>query len=86
VREDELDPQDLLRLWRGELDHAYGEGAVISTLAAVLRLLSKGEERPVDEWVEQARRLWQARDQSAFCLRSDQFTRVCFGCILNSSD
>jgi hypothetical protein len=48
------------------LDHAYGEGAVISTLAAVLRLLSKGEERPVDEWVEQARRLWQARDQSAF--------------------
>ena len=66
VREDELCPQDLLRLWRGELDHAYGEGAVISTLAAVLRLLSKGEERPVGEWVEQARSLWQARDQSAF--------------------
>ncbi|GAA0784719.1 glycosyl transferase family protein [Marinobacterium sediminicola] len=66
VREDDLDPLDLLRLWRGEIGHEYGEGAVISTLAGVLRLLSKGEHKPVGEWVEQANALWGQRDKQAF--------------------
>ncbi len=66
VREDRLDPEDLLRLWRGEIKHEYGEGAVISTLAGVLRLLSKGEQRSVDEWMTRAQALWLARDKQAF--------------------
>ncbi len=66
VREDRLDPQDLLRLWRGEVRHDYGEGAVISTLAGVLRLLSKGEQRPVGEWTKQASELWQGRNKQVF--------------------
>lgn len=66
LREDALDPQDLLRVWRGERGHAYGEAAVISTLAAVLRLLSKGEVQPVEHWLAQAEALWQARDRHAY--------------------
>ncbi|MBR9827372.1 MAG: glycosyl transferase family protein [Oceanospirillales bacterium] len=66
VREDALDPADMLRLWRGDVEHAYGEGAVISTLAAVLRLLAKGEERPAQEWMQTARHLWEQRNKQAF--------------------
>ncbi|GAA0686693.1 glycosyl transferase family protein [Marinobacterium maritimum] len=66
VREDELDPQDLVRFWRGEISHEYGEGAVVSTLAGVLRLLSKGEQKPMQEWVQQAFKLWQGRNKQAF--------------------
>lgn len=66
VREDVLDPKDLLGLWRGEIKHSYGEGAVISTLAAVLRLLSKGGKRSPERWFEAARSEWEARDRKAF--------------------
>lgn len=66
VREDRLDPLDLLRLWRGEIEHDYGEGAVISTLAAVLRLLSRGDRLPVSDWVKHARDMWERRDKQAF--------------------
>jgi len=66
VKDERLDPQDLLGLWRGELDHPYGEGAVISTLAMVLRLLEP--ERPIDteRLLEQARERWARRDRRRF--------------------
>ncbi|WP_417532708.1 glycosyl transferase family protein [Marinobacterium stanieri] len=66
VREDELDTEDLLRFWRGELVHEYGEGAVISTLAGALRLVSKGQQKSAAEWVEDARQCWQKRDLTRF--------------------
>jgi len=66
VREDELEPSDLLALWRGELAHEYGEGAVISTLAGALRLLSKGEQQSQAYWLEQAWACWNARDTKRF--------------------
>ncbi|MBP0048619.1 glycosyl transferase family protein [Marinobacterium sp. AK62] len=63
VREEQLGPADLRRFWRGEIDHAYGEGAVISTLAAALRLLSQEDHaRSTTEWIDQARECWNARD------------------------
>ncbi|MFC6672400.1 glycosyl transferase family protein [Marinobacterium aestuariivivens] len=64
VRDEVLDPADLLRLWRGEIGHEYGEGAVINTLAAILKLL--GRAPAAGEAVEQARRLWEARDRKAY--------------------
>jgi len=66
VKDERLDPVDLLRLWRGEINHDYGEGAVISTLALVLRLLSRGEQRPQAHWLEQARNAWNQRDRQAY--------------------
>ncbi|MBV0932190.1 glycosyl transferase family protein [Marinobacterium weihaiense] len=66
VREDVLDPQDLLRVWRGELEHDYGEAAVISTLAGVLCLLSTDRQQAPATWFEEARVLWQARARDAF--------------------
>ncbi len=66
VRDEQLDPEDLLRLWRGEISHAYGEGAVISTLAVILRLLSQGVMQSQAHWLEMARSAWQQRDRSAY--------------------
>ncbi|MBA4501999.1 glycosyl transferase family protein [Marinobacterium marinum] len=66
LRDEVLDPADLLKVWRGEIRHDYGEAAVISTLAGVLRLLAKGEVELPQVWVERARALWQARDKSAY--------------------
>lgn len=66
VREDDLDTADLLKMWRGELVHEYGEGALLSTLAGALRLLSKGENHPADYWFAKARECWERRDISRF--------------------
>src|SRR5690554_1371062 len=66
VKDEQLNPGDLLQLWRGKIEHGYGEAAVISTLALVLRLLSKGEEQLQQHWLEQARMAWQARDRAAY--------------------
>ncbi|MBN1007169.1 glycosyl transferase family protein [Amphritea pacifica] len=60
----ELDTQDLLRLWRGEIDHEYGQGAVISTLALALKLLNKADEP--DTCFRMAETMWQGRDRQAF--------------------
>nr|WP_067294928.1 glycosyl transferase family protein [Marinobacterium profundum] len=64
VRDESLQPRELLQLWRGELEHEYGEGAVINTLAAVLKLLGRASE-PEDA-VRQARDLWCARTKDAY--------------------
>jgi anthranilate phosphoribosyltransferase len=64
VRDETLQPAELLGLWRGELAHEYGEGAVINTLAAVLRLLGRADVP--DEAVQQARVLWSARNKDAY--------------------
>ncbi|WP_432695407.1 glycosyl transferase family protein [Marinobacterium sp. YM272] len=66
VKDESLDPEDLLRLWRGELEHPYGEGAVISTLAMVLRLLKPSEPEDQPRLLEEARRLWSQRDRQRF--------------------
>ncbi len=64
VRDETLQPAELLQLWRGELEHEYGEGAVINTLAAVLRLLGRADAP--DEAVRQARALWSVRNKDAY--------------------
>ncbi|MBS99794.1 MAG: glycosyl transferase [Oceanospirillaceae bacterium] len=66
VKDDQLDPQDLLKVWRGTLEHPYGEGAVISTLAMVLRLLNPMQAAEPAELVNRARTLWEGRDRSRF--------------------
>lgn len=64
VKEESIEPQTLLNVWRGDEAHEYGEKAIISTMAVVLRLL--GEEGDVAALLAQAAELWQGRKVSMF--------------------
>jgi len=64
VKDLELEVGKLPQLWRGEIAHAYGEGALISTLAATLILL--GVSADFDSAQLKARQMWQKRDKSRF--------------------
>ncbi len=64
VRPDSMDPRDLLRVWRGELNQPYAEAAVCETLAVCLSLLQRADS--VDSARELAQALWQQRDKSRY--------------------
>ncbi len=64
VKEESLEPNDLVKLWRGQIDHPYGEAAVEETVAVCLQLM--GRAASVDEARQQAAALWQGRDKSLF--------------------
>lgn len=60
VKPASLDPQHLLAVWHGAED-AYGELAVIATMALALR----GLGQPRETALEQARQYWDARNSSS---------------------
>ncbi len=60
VKPAQLDPQHLLAVWRGAKD-AYGELAVVATMALALR----GLGQPREAAFEQARQYWEQRNPSA---------------------
>ncbi|MFW1678222.1 glycosyl transferase family protein [Pontibacter sp. JAM-7] len=64
VKEAELDPAMLQQVWQGTASHPYGEAAVISTLALILRLLGKSGDQ--EALLQQAEQLWQQRDIQRF--------------------
>ncbi|HSG02339.1 MAG TPA: glycosyl transferase family protein [Marinobacterium sp.] len=66
VKSSELNIEDLKQLWAGEIEHPYGEGAILSTLAIVLRLLPGNAKLSSDELLNQARERWDARNRSRF--------------------
>lgn len=66
VKSDELSLEDLRELWAGRLEHPYGEGAVIATLAVVLRLLPGNAALNESELTTQARERWAARNRQRF--------------------
>ena len=53
-----LDTDVLLAVWQGKAEHAYGEAAVIQTLAMALMAL---ENLTLDEAFETAKSLWLQR-------------------------
>jgi anthranilate phosphoribosyltransferase len=61
TQEQQLDPQRLQLLWRDEQQDAYGEAAVISTLASCLVLLGKAKEQP--DATQLATNWWQSRNR-----------------------
>lgn len=63
VKQD-LNTADLLSLWRGEIEHEYGTGAVISTLAVVLKLLNRADNS-VDCFAL-AEQIWLGRDRQKY--------------------
>jgi anthranilate phosphoribosyltransferase len=63
-REENLDPAQLLQMWRGDLDLSVPELAIIGTVAFALKQLDPG--LTIDTAEEQAREIWQSRDKSRF--------------------
>ncbi len=64
VKESELEGRDLLRFWRGEIEHQYGEAAVVQTIAVCLKLMGRSSD--VDSAIKTAQGLWAARDKSIY--------------------
>jgi len=62
--DEEMDLSDLLSLWSGELDHEYGEAAVVGTLAIALKAI--GHVDSIEAAEETARGMWTDRDKSRF--------------------
>ena len=61
VRQERLNLNHFRQVWEGEVEDAYGELAVIGTLALVLRALDL--EASSDSAHEQAARWWRERHQ-----------------------
>ena len=60
VKPAQLDPQQLLAVWRGTSEDAYGELAVVATMALALR----GLGQPREAAFAQARHYWAQRNPS----------------------
>lgn len=60
VKPAQLDPQHLLAVWRGAAEDAYGELAVVATMALALRGLGQSRESAFI----QARQYWEQRNLS----------------------
>ncbi len=61
VKPERLEPSHLLAVWNGEAEDAYGELAVISTMALALRGLGASREAAFED----AKRRWATRHTSA---------------------
>lgn len=64
VKEDPLVPELIAELWQGQARHEYGELAITSTLALVLRLL--GDEGTQGDLLVRAQEMWQTRNIGMF--------------------
>ncbi len=64
IKPDNLDPQHLLQLWRGELDNEYATASVIGTAAIALKLLGKADKQ--SDAYDLATKYWQNRNISAY--------------------
>ncbi|HCJ30078.1 MAG TPA: glycosyl transferase family protein [Pseudomonas sp.] len=60
VKPAQLDPQQLVAVWRGTAEDAYGELAVVATMALALR----GFGQPRDAAFAQAQQYWEQRNLS----------------------
>ncbi len=63
-REEDLDPEKIVRMWQGKLDLAVPELAIIGTLAFALK--QADDALSLKEAEERARSIWQSRDKQRF--------------------
>lgn len=68
MKEKSLVPEHLLSVWQGELDHEFGEAAVIATAAIALKLLGKAATQAEAETL--ATEMWAARNRNTYPLSS----------------
>ena len=59
IKDEFLEPQRLLALWRAEIEDEYAESAVIGTVAIALKLMEKVES--INDAHEMARGMWMNR-------------------------
>ena len=64
TRPDNLDPSDLLAIWKGEKNCEYGEHAVTETLAVCLVLMRKADS--IETARERSLTLWQQRNRERY--------------------
>lgn len=64
VKEEVMQPERLVELWRGEVQDEYAEGAVYGTAAIALRLLGQAESAA--EALKMAQDMWQARQKQKY--------------------
>ncbi|MEH6625363.1 MAG: glycosyl transferase family protein [Motiliproteus sp.] len=64
VKDTEKDSRDLLRIWRGDIEHQYGEAAVVQTIAVCLKLMGRADD--TEAAIKMAQGLWASRDKSAY--------------------
>ena len=64
VKPAELSFEDMLAVWRGELEHEYGEAAIISTAAFAMKAIDTTLTQ--QEALSQAETAWADRDKSRF--------------------
>ena len=63
-RSEQLEPERIAELWRGELDLPVVEASIIGTAAIALKITSKGDSTQECESLAQA--MWQDRTKSRF--------------------
>ncbi len=64
VKSENLDPQQLALLWRGEFEDEFAQASVIGTAAVALKLLGKAENKEAAH--ELAARFWVNRNKQKF--------------------
>ena len=64
VKDEELNPQRLGQLWRGQIDDEYANAAVIGTLAITLKMMGKAANQPDAETL--AAQLWNDRAKDKY--------------------
>ncbi len=62
VRSDDLDIEDLKRLWRGDFEDEYSEAAIVGTIAIALYTMGRAADRESAETL--ATEIWSGRNRS----------------------
>lgn len=63
IKPEQLNPEDLAKLWQGVLTDDYAEASVIGTAAIALKLLAKADTQ--QQAHELATEMWQCRDKQS---------------------
>ncbi|MBT3202701.1 MAG: glycosyl transferase, partial [Gammaproteobacteria bacterium] len=59
-----LEPEQLIQLWRGEINDEFAEASIIGTTAVALKLMAKAESREAAQLL--ATNYWQKRDKNSY--------------------
>jgi anthranilate phosphoribosyltransferase len=64
VKDEEMNPQRLGQLWRGEIEDEYASAAVIGTLAITLKMMGKADNQQTAE--SMAAEMWNSRAKDKY--------------------
>ncbi|KPJ96894.1 MAG: glycosyl transferase [Gammaproteobacteria bacterium SG8_15] len=64
VKDEEMNPQRLGQLWRGEIDDEYANAAVVGTLAITLKMMGKADTQQAAETM--AAEMWNNRAKDKY--------------------